>query len=135
MAGKFFRVGRKLGEVSIEAHRSHFANIIRPNWEIPQRGKHLFCRKMFEPYFLEKFSDIFLYSNVITLVKMTETLTKDVAKDLMEIKQDLKYIKEHMVDMDSILSEDDKVAIDEARKELKEGKTTSLSDLKKELGL
>ncbi|MBI3035335.1 hypothetical protein HYY71_03355 [Candidatus Woesearchaeota archaeon] len=66
---------------------------------------------------------------------MTETLTKEVAKDLMEIKQDLKYIKEHMVDVDSILTEGDRVAINDARKELKEEKTTSLSDLKKELGL
>lgn len=86
-------------------------------------------------YFLEKFSDIFLYSNAIIIAKMAETLTKEVAKDLMEIKRDLKYIKEHMVDVDSILTEDDRVAIDEARKELKEGNTTSLSDLKKELGL
>ena len=66
---------------------------------------------------------------------MPETITKVVAEDLREIKNDLKYIKEHMVDIDSILSEDDRTAIREARKELKEGKTTSLSALKKELGL
>ena len=66
---------------------------------------------------------------------MPETITKVVAEDLREIKNDLKYIKEHMVGIDSVLSEDDRTAIREARKELKEGKTTPLSALKKELGL
>ena len=66
---------------------------------------------------------------------MVETITKEVVEDLKEIKNDLKYIKEHMVDIDSILSEKDKASVTKARKELKEGKTTSLSTLKKELGL
>jgi hypothetical protein len=63
---------------------------------------------------------------------MAETITK---QDLAQIKNDLKYIKEHMVDIDSILSAEDKEAIKEARHELKEGKTTALSDVKKELDL
>ena len=40
-----------------------------------------------------------------------------------------------MVDRDTVLDEDDKIAIREARKELKEGKTISHEDLKKELRL
>ena len=53
---------------------------------------------------------------------------------LTEIKIELDYIKGHIVD-DIILTEDDKIALVEARKEYKEGKTIKLEDLKKEIGL
>jgi len=58
-----------------------------------------------------------------------------ILNELKEIKKDLKFIKSHMVDRDTVLDEDDKIAIREARKELKEGKTISHEDLKKELRL
>lgn len=62
-------------------------------------------------------------------------MTQTILKDIKEIKKDLKYIKEHMVDIDTILTKDDKRALENARKEFKEGKTTSLEDLKKHLNL
>lgn len=62
-------------------------------------------------------------------------MTQTILKGIKEIKKNLKYIKEHMVDIDTILTKDDKRALEEARKEFKEGKTTSLEDLKKQLNL
>jgi len=65
---------------------------------------------------------------------VTTTETKQIFAKLKAIKIELDYIKEHIVD-DMILTQDDKIALTEARKEHKEGKTIKLEDLKKELGL
>jgi len=65
----------------------------------------------------------------------TETkLILNVLDELKSIKTELDYIKYYIVD-DTILTEDDKIALAEARKEYKEGKTIKLEDLKKEIGL
>ena len=58
-----------------------------------------------------------------------------IMEKLNDIKSELDYIKRHMVDIDTILTEDDKKALEEAREEFKKGKTTSLEGLKKELDL
>ena len=54
---------------------------------------------------------------------------------MKEINEKLTYIEEHMIDVDSILDEDDLASIREAEEDLKEGRTISLGQLKKELGL
>ncbi|MBI5332425.1 MAG: hypothetical protein HZB65_02545 [Candidatus Aenigmarchaeota archaeon] len=54
---------------------------------------------------------------------------------LETIEKELKDIKEHMVDIDSILTEDDYEALLEYRKEKKAGKLISHKQLKKELGI
>lgn len=54
---------------------------------------------------------------------------------LEEIKSELDYIKEHMVDMDSIMTEEDYEALQAYREEKKTGKLISHEQLKKELGL
>ena len=66
---------------------------------------------------------------------MTPTDTQTIHAMLSDIKSELDYIKDHMVDRDSILDEDDRKAIASARQNFKEGKTISHQDLKKELGL
>lgn len=55
--------------------------------------------------------------------------------ELEEIKKDLNFIKEHMVDIDSIMTEDDYAALQEYRKQKKEGKLISHEQLVKELGV
>lgn len=55
--------------------------------------------------------------------------------ELKEIKKDLNFIKEHMVDIDSIMTEDDYAALQEYRKQKKEGKLISHEQLVKELGV
>ena len=57
-----------------------------------------------------------------------------ILEKLGEIERQVKEIKEHMIDVDTILDQDDVRAIEEAEKDLREGKTTSLKQLKKELG-
>jgi len=59
--------------------------------------------------------------------------TKMIMDKLNEIKSELDFIKKHVVDEDKVLTEDDIKSLEEARKEFKEGKTTSLENLKKEL--
>lgn len=66
---------------------------------------------------------------------MAEAISKLIISELKAIKEDLNYIKEHMVDIDSILTEDDFIALQEYRKEKKEGKLISHEKLKRELGL
>jgi hypothetical protein len=56
-------------------------------------------------------------------------MESDVLKELRLIRQDLKYIKSHMVDQDMILSPEDKLHLDESRRELRAGKARSLDDI------
>lgn len=60
---------------------------------------------------------------------------KQLIQELKGIKKELHYIKEHMVDVDSVMTEEDYMALQEYRKEKKEGKLISHEDLKRELGL
>jgi len=53
--------------------------------------------------------------------------------ELDVIKAELKNIREHMVDADTILSEEEKILVEESFKHEKEGKLVSLSDFKKNL--
>ena len=57
-----------------------------------------------------------------------------ILEKLEEIKKEVKEIKEHMLDVDTLLDQEDMRAVEEAEKEFKEGKTISLEQLKKELG-
>ena len=60
---------------------------------------------------------------------------KYILSELKAIKQEISYIKSHMVDNDSIMTEDDFKELTNYRKEKKEGKLFSHHLLKKELGL
>ncbi len=63
------------------------------------------------------------------------TELKQVLKKLDVIQSELDYIKDNMVPIDAILSEEDKLHLLKARKEFESGKTISLENLKKELGI
>lgn len=60
---------------------------------------------------------------------------KQILDELKTIKVDLDFIKKHMFDPDTILTTEETKRFEQSMKELKEGKTTSLSAIKKELGL
>ena len=60
---------------------------------------------------------------------------KQILEELKEIKKDLVFIKEHMFDPDTIMTLEESRRFEQSMKELEEGKTTPLSELKKELGL
>jgi len=65
---------------------------------------------------------------------MTEVnLEGRIFRDLEFIKAELISIKEHMVDADTILSEEEKMLVKESFEHEKEGKLLSLSDFKKKL--
>ena len=49
-----------------------------------------------------------------------------IIQRLDEIKTELDFIKEHLVDVDSILTDDDLSALDEAEQDFKHGKTKRL---------
>jgi hypothetical protein len=67
---------------------------------------------------------------------LTETIdTKALFDELKSMKDDISFIKEHMFDPDSIMTNEEEKSHKQAMKELKEGKTTSLSSIKKELGI
>ena len=55
--------------------------------------------------------------------------------ELVSIKAELSEIKEHMVDVDTILTEDERHIIKESFEHEREGKLVSLSDFKKQIGL
>ena len=56
---------------------------------------------------------------------------KEIMTKLARLQTDMDYIREHIEDI--TLTEDDLRSLEEAEKEHKEGKTTSLKDLRKEL--
>ncbi len=61
--------------------------------------------------------------------------TEQITEELKAIRADLNYIKEHMVDVDTILTFDEEKRLNEAIEEHKAGKCTSLEDFEKEMGL
>lgn len=58
-----------------------------------------------------------------------------VIKELDSIKKQLTDIREHMVDIDCILTDKERNLVDKSYEHQKKEKLTSLSELKKELGL
>jgi len=58
-----------------------------------------------------------------------------VMEKLDKMEKEIHQIKEHMVDVDSIMTEDDYEALLSYRKEKASGKLISHEQLKKELGL
>jgi len=56
-----------------------------------------------------------------------------ILNELKEIRIDINFIKNNMVDVDCILTSDEKAELEEARKEFERGETTSLEDFKKEM--
>jgi len=58
-----------------------------------------------------------------------------ILSELKALRKDLNYLKSHMVDADSILTEEDYLDLKEYRKEKQAGKLTSHDELKKKLGL
>ena len=67
---------------------------------------------------------------------MSEAIdSNEIRYELRAIREDLDFIKSHMVDVDSILTEEDYLSLQEYRKEKESGTLTSHEALKKELGL
>ena len=60
---------------------------------------------------------------------------QQILNKLDKIEQELVEIKEHMIDVDSIMTEEDYEALLAYRKEKSAGTLTSHENLKKELGL
>jgi hypothetical protein len=57
------------------------------------------------------------------------TESKQIMNELKSIKEELHFIKEHMVDVDTILTVGEKKLLDESIKNEKTGKLTSLEKL------
>jgi hypothetical protein len=62
-------------------------------------------------------------------------LSSRIFDELIFIKAELNKIKEHMVDVDSIISEEERQLVRESLIHEKEGKLISLTDFKKQQGL
>ena len=60
------------------------------------------------------------------LTMATEAEHKQILDRLDEIKSELDYIKDHIIDIDAVLTDDDLASLDEAEEALKEGKTERL---------
>ncbi|MEK6949563.1 MAG: hypothetical protein AABX34_05035 [Nanoarchaeota archaeon] len=66
---------------------------------------------------------------------MAEMVTiKKIYDEIKGLKKEVTFIKKHMFDPDTIMTTEESKRFEESMKELKEGKTTPLSELKKELG-
>ena len=65
---------------------------------------------------------------------MAESGIQVVIEKLDDIKAELDFIREHMVDVDTILTPEEEVILENGLKEYREGKTILLEDLKKRRG-
>lgn len=54
-------------------------------------------------------------------------------QELKEIKMDLNFIKEHMVDVDTILTPEEEERLEESLRDLRAGKATSLEEFEKQM--
>lgn len=65
---------------------------------------------------------------------MVRISVSEVVEELKKIRKDLEYIKVHMVDVDTILTHEEEMSLDESLKEYGEGKATRFEDFEKEMG-
>lgn len=78
------------------------------------------------------------YTNFLNLRPLLESMPDDITTlktQMNKMRSELDDIKKRMVEQDSILTEEDYVALLNYRKEKIANKLTSHKDLKKELGL
>ena len=65
---------------------------------------------------------------------MAKTINPEaVMAELKLIKKDLAFIKKHVIDMDTILTPEERARLEESLKEHKEGKAVSLEQFEKEM--
>ena len=62
-------------------------------------------------------------------------IVNQIMNELKAIRKDLDFLKDHMVDIDCIMTEDDYLALNEYRKEKDSDELVSHEDLKISLGL
>ena len=63
---------------------------------------------------------------------MNAITEKELIKELKAIRKDLAYIKEHMVDIDTILTPEEEKILEEGITEFKDGKSINIEDLKRD---
>ncbi len=61
------------------------------------------------------------------------TDAKQILDELKVIRMELEYIKEHMVDVDTVLTPEEEERLNESLSDFKEGKTTSLTEFELEM--
>ncbi len=67
---------------------------------------------------------------------MEETINvNSVYMQLLALRKEIEFIKKHMFDPDTIMTTEEEERYERAMQELENGETTSLEDLKKELGM
>ncbi len=67
---------------------------------------------------------------------MAETVTiQKVYDEIKSLKEEVHFIKKHMFDPDTIMSSEEEKIFQQSLREYKEGKTKSLTQVKKDLGL
>ncbi|MEW5759358.1 MAG: hypothetical protein AB1779_01160 [Candidatus Thermoplasmatota archaeon] len=59
---------------------------------------------------------------------MIDLKESQIIEELKSIKEDLKYIKKHMIDIDMILTPDEERILKESIDEFEKGKTKKLED-------
>ena len=64
---------------------------------------------------------------------MNAIIEKEIWEELKVIRRELGYIKEHMVDVDTVLTQEEERILDESLREFEEGEATKLEDFEKEL--
>ena len=65
---------------------------------------------------------------------MTQAISnKRLFEEMRALREDVDYIKKHMVDVDAILTPKEDLLLKESMEEYRSGKAKSLKDVKKEL--
>lgn len=64
---------------------------------------------------------------------MNVTTEKEL-KELKVIRKELTYIREHMIDIDTILTPEEERILEEGIKEFKEGRVINLEDVERDRG-
>ena len=72
--------------------------------------------------------------NRVYITTMNVTTEKEILKELKVIRKELTYIKEHMIDIDTILTPEEERILEEGIKEFKEGKAIKLEDVERDRG-
>ncbi|MBI4896081.1 MAG: hypothetical protein HY832_00855 [Candidatus Aenigmarchaeota archaeon] len=64
---------------------------------------------------------------------MSSAQSQEIVRELKHIRKDLEYIKEHMVDADTILTAGEEERLDESLRAYHEGNVKKLSEFEREM--
>ncbi len=71
----------------------------------------------------------------MTMESVNQSQIEEILRKIARLQNEMEYVKKNMIDVDCVLTDEEKNELEEARSEYERGETTSLEDFEKEMRL